>query len=198
MDYLYELALIKDGKSFVVGIDEAGRGPLAGPIVAAAVCFDESIQNNIDLLSQVNDSKILSEKKRLSLHSIIKEEALFWSIGLVHHSEVDKIGIGEANRVCARRALSFIPKVDFVAVDYIARLQFDKPYAIIKKGDQKVFSIAAASILAKVYRDKLMKIYDDIYPEYGFAQHKGYGTKLHKENLALHGASPIHRKSFTW
>ncbi|SHI29857.1 ribonuclease HII [Parasporobacterium paucivorans] len=177
---------------FLCGIDEAGRGPLAGPVVAGAVILDK----NKEIL-YLNDSKKLSETKRESLYDEILEKAIAVEIGIVGPEEIDEINILQATYKAMREAvgkLKIQPDVllnDAVTIPGLACTQVP-----IIKGDAKSISIAAASIIAKVTRDRIMKEYDYLYPEYGFAGHKGYGTKEHIANLREIGPSPIHRRTF--
>lgn len=176
----------------VCGIDEAGRGPLAGPVVASAVILPPGCR-----ILYVNDSKKLSAKRREELYPVIMEQALSVGIGMASPQRIDEINILQATYEAMREAvqnLSVMPDIllnDAVTIPGIAVTQIP-----IVKGDAKSISIGAASIIAKVTRDRLMEEYDRIMPEYGFASHKGYGTKAHIEALRAHGPSPIHRKSF--
>ena len=165
--------------SYICGIDEAGRGPLAGPVVAGAVILPKDCR-----ILYINDSKKLSEKRRNELFDIIKEEAVTYGIGIIDAARIDEINILQATYEAMRSAINNLnPKVDIKQVPII-------------KGDAKSISIAAASVLAKVTRDRIMEEYDKKYPEYGFAKHKGYGTKQHIQALEQFGASPIHRRTF--
>ncbi|SMB93876.1 RNase HII [Desulfonispora thiosulfatigenes DSM 11270] len=176
----------------IVGIDEAGRGPLAGPVVAAAVILPPFF-----LLEGLDDSKKVSEKKRIMLAEEIKNVAIAWSVALVDEKIIDKLNILEATRHAMKTALDSLKvSPDFVLVDGEANPLITLPQKGIIKGDLNSASIAAASILAKTYRDKLMKNYDKIYPEYGFKVHKGYGTAVHLAALKKYGPCPIHRDSF--
>ncbi len=188
----FEDELQAAGFSFVCGVDEAGRGPLAGPVVAAACILDSSIT-----ILGLNDSKKLSEKKRLFLAEEIKNKALAYNITEVNNEVIDEINILEASKRAMLTAVKGLaPKADFALVDavYLAELQI--PQKALLKGDSCSNSIAAASILAKTHRDSLMIKYAKEYPEYDFDKHKGYGTKGHYSALAKHGLSPIHRLSF--
>ena len=173
----------------VVGIDEAGRGPMAGPCVVAGVVFPKGYNHPL-----INDSKKLSEKKRKELVEIIKKDALEYYIHVVEVEDIDKHNIYQATR------LGMIEVVEHLNADVILTdamdLGIDKEYVSIIKGDARSISIAAASILAKTYRDDLMVEYSKVYPEYGFEKHKGYGTKLHQEAIHKYGRTPIHRKTF--
>ncbi len=174
------------------GMDEAGRGPLMGPVVAAAVIMDNSAR-----IDGINDSKQLTEKKREYLYEIIKEKCICYGIGEVSGKRIDEIGIGDAVREAFTMAadnLSTLP--DLIYNDEVKWVYGKVPNRSIIKGDAKVYSIAAASILAKVYRDRLVREYDRMYPEYGFAKHKGYGTKDHFEAIRKYGVTPLHRISF--
>lgn len=176
----------------ICGIDEAGRGPLAGP-VAAGACI---LPPDHDIL-YLNDSKKLSAKKREELYEVITREALAWKVGLASPERIDEINILQATYEAMRTAiagLSVLP--DALVNDAVTIPEVELPQAPVIKGDAKCLSISAASILAKVTRDRLMEEYDRQYPEYGFAAHKGYGTKVHIEALKKYGPCPIHRKSF--
>jgi hypothetical protein len=177
---------------YICGIDEAGRGPLAGPVVAAAVILprDEEILF-------LNDSKKLSEKKRNALFVEIKQKAIAYGIGIVDHKMIDKINILQATYQAMREAIHQLQvKPDLLLNDAVTIPEVDIPQVPIVKGDAKSVSIAAASILAKVTRDELMGKYDTLYPDYGFAKHKGYGTPQHVKVLKEKGACEIHRKTF--
>ena len=173
------------------GIDEAGRGPLAGPVVAGAVILPKDCS-----ILYINDSKKLSEKKREELYEVIMNEALAAGIGMVSPQRIDEINILQATYEAMREAiqkLSLTP--DILLNDAVTIPQISIPQVPIIKGDAKSISIGAASIIAKVTRDRLMAEYDKIMPEYGFAKNKGYGTKEHMAAIQLHGPSPIDRKS---
>ena len=180
------------GKKYIAGIDEAGRGPLAGPVVSAAVVLPSDVD-----LPEVNDSKKISEKKRERLYNEINDVALAVGIGVVHEEEIDKNNILQATFHAMRKSIGQLPvKPDILLVDgNKADIKHFEQESIID-GDQKSLSIAAASIIAKVFRDRMMRQYDIIFPEYGFAKHKGYGTKQHMEVITERKALPIHRKSF--
>ncbi len=174
------------------GVDEAGRGPWAGPVVAACVILDKDIPN----LDAINDSKTLTDKKRRELYGIIKEHSIY-GIGVASNREIDSLGIVKATELAIKRAIEQMSeKPYFLLVD--GRDKFDLPikYKSIIDGDKKVKSIAAASILAKVWRDRYMELAGDIYKNYGFEKHKGYGTKLHTQNLKKYGVCQLHRLSF--
>ncbi|MBQ2776962.1 MAG: ribonuclease HII [Peptococcaceae bacterium] len=188
----YENEAKAKGYQFVAGTDEVGRGPLAGPVVAAAVILPEGID-----LPGINDSKKLTEKQRETLMEKIKKEAISWAIMEVDEKMIDEINILEASRVAMQQAVLALPKpADYVLVDGLENPQITLPSQAIVKGDSKSISIAAASIIAKVYRDRLMKIYDKAYPGYGFAENKGYPTEEHIKAIEKLGPSPVHRMSF--
>ena len=176
----------------VAGIDEAGRGPLAGPVVAAAVILPKDI-----FLPFLNDSKKVTEKRRDVLFDQIKQEAIAYGIGIASNALIDEINILQATYEAMREAVSKLNKTpDILLVDAVHIPNINIKQVGIVKGDAKSVNIAAASILAKVTRDRLMLEYDKIYPEYGFASNKGYGTAKHIEALKAYGACDIHRRSF--
>ncbi|HEX9828817.1 MAG TPA: ribonuclease HII [Bacteroidota bacterium] len=180
------------GIEHLAGVDEAGRGPLAGPVVAAAVIFPKDV-----FIDGVDDSKKLSEKKRNTLCILIKQQALSIGIGVVQHEVIDRINIYQASILAMRKALDDLSlQPQFAAVDGNSFKHDTLPYENIIDGDAKVFTIAAASIVAKVTRDHMMSEYHELYPVYGFAKHKGYGTKEHREAIRQHGLCDIHRRSF--
>jgi ribonuclease HII len=182
----------------VAGIDEAGRGPLAGPVVAACVVIDNNFKIDCDDLKLIADSKKLSAKKREKLFKIIKEKALAVQIGVVNNLEIDKINILQASFLAMKKAIGSLKKnPDYILIDghfKIPKITINQ--SAIVKGDSLVFSIAAASIIAKVSRDWLMCQYDNKYPIYNFKKHKGYGTKEHLNKIKEFGPCPIHRLSF--
>ncbi len=206
----------------VIGVDEAGRGPLAGPVIAAAVLiksdFEKTAANIRKLASglQVRDSKLLSAKMREELYdTLIHHSHIEWGTGRVSHRVIDRINILQATRLAMKRAVlnlnkkigrgrtsvnlaeaGSMPVREFLILDGRMDLDLDIAQKSIVKADFKVFSCAAASIIAKVRRDRLMRKYAKLYPNYGFSRHKGYGTRLHFEKLKKHGSCPIHRKSF--
>ena len=190
----FEREYNEKGYEFIAGIDEAGRGPLAGPVVAAAVVLPKGC-----LIEGVNDSKKISEKKREKLYDEIIEKAIAWGVGIKDNNVIDDINILEATRLAMHEAVHNLQKKpDFVFIDAEKKVDTDNiPYLPIVKGDALSISIAAASIIAKVTRDRMMREYDKEYPEYGFEKHKGYGTKMHVEAIKTNGLTPIHRKSFT-
>ncbi|MBI5622093.1 ribonuclease HII [Candidatus Falkowbacteria bacterium] len=188
-----ENAILAQGYTLIAGIDEAGRGPWAGPLCAAAVILDIKNFDN----DAVRDSKMIPAKKRTELSGWLKENCLTWSIGEVSSEEIDSLGLQLANKTAMKRAITNLTtKPDFILTDYVGRIEFRTPFQVVKSGDKLSFSIAAASIIAKVYRDALMMELAKVYPEYGFEQHKGYGTKLHSEMIKKYGLCPIHRTSF--
>ena len=177
---------------FIAGVDEVGRGPLAGPVVTAAVILPEDFN-----IPGVTDSKKLSEKRREELFEVIKENALAWNIGLRDHEVIDEINILNATKEAMKDAVDGLSiRPDHVLVDALTIPGVDIPQTGIIKGDANSVSIAAASILAKVTRDRMMVEYHHLYPDYAFDRNKGYGTKAHYEGLDRAGACPIHRKSF--
>ena len=187
-----ESRLYKKGYINVCGVDEAGRGPLCGPVVAAAVILpkDEKIDG-------VNDSKKLSEKKREVLFDVIKEKAITVGVGISDVELIEKINILNATKIAMKEAIENLKiKPDYVLVDGNQAIDISVPFETVISGDAKSESIAAASIIAKVTRDRLLIEYDKKYPEYGFAKHKGYGTKAHIEAIRTYGLTPIHRPSF--
>jgi|AYRG01.1.fsa_nt_gi ribonuclease HII len=180
----------------IIGIDEAGRGPLAGPVVACAV----KIVNYVKEFEMINDSKKLTEKKREFLFDIILANCEV-GVGLANEKEVDKINILNATFLAMRRAIEDLEaggtKFDLALIDGNHKIRkYDNPQEFVIKGDGKSLAIAAASIIAKVSRDRIMVRYDELYPEYGFAKHKGYGTKQHREALLKYGKISCHRDSF--
>ena len=180
------------GYRAVAGIDEAGRGPLAGPVVAAAVILPEKFD-----LPGLNDSKQISEKKRNQLYPLINEQALAIGIGVSRACEIDEINILQATLMGMSRAVGRLAvQPDFLLVDGISPVPLDIEQKTIKKGDSRSLSIAAASVVAKVVRDRIMVAYDRLFPEYGFAGHKGYGSQKHRDAVAEHGPCVCHRRSF--
>lgn len=193
MDYLYEQNALNAGYKVICGIDEAGRGPLAGPVHAAAVILPMGLE-----IEGLNDSKKLSEKKREQLFDVICEKAIDYSIGIATEKEIDEINILNATFLAMHRAVEGLKiKPDYALIDgnQYPKIPFVAEETVVK-GDAKSMSVAAASILAKVSRDRFMLEKAKEYPQYQFEKHKGYGTKLHYEMLAEYGPSPIHRMSF--
>lgn len=193
MDWLeFEKEALAKGYKSVCGVDEAGRGPLAGPVCAAAVILPEGV-----IIDCVNDSKKLSEKKRESLFDVIREQALSYSIAYATVDEIEEINILNATMLAMRRAIDGLDiKADYAMIDGNKIPPIDIDAECIVKGDAKSMSIACASILAKVSRDRLLYKYAEEYPMYGFDKHKGYGTKVHREAILKYGPCPYHRKSF--
>jgi len=190
--FAFENAAVEKGYKVICGIDEAGRGPLAGPVFAAAVILPSN-----QMIEGVNDSKKLTEKKREFLFDIIKETAIGYSVGFATETEVDEINILQATFLAMKRAYDGLDvRTDFALVDGNRMPHLGVDTQIIIKGDALSANIAAASILAKVSRDRLMYEIDKIYPQYQFAKHKGYGTALHIEMLKKYGPCPVHRKTF--
>ena len=188
-----ENKLYSEGLKYIAGIDEAGRGPLAGPVVVGI-----AIMKPDSFIEGVNDSKKISEKKRELLYEQITNEAIDWSVGIVDQNEIDEINILNATKKALHMAITNLKiKPDRILVDALEHIDTcGIPYTSIIKGDAKVYSISAASIIAKVTRDRMMKEYDEIYPEYGFAGHKGYGTAKHIQAIKTYGPCPLHRKTF--
>ena len=190
-----EERLWQQGYEFIAGIDEVGRGPLAGPVVAAAVILSPG--SKFPWLFQVRDSKKLTPRKREFLSSCIQREAVAMGIGVVPPETIDTQGIVGATRLAMCSAVEELARLpDFLLIDAVALSGLDTPQKSIIRGDNLSLSIAAASIVAKVYRDQLMMVYDGIYPEYGFARNKGYPTAEHLAKLRHLGYCPIHRRSF--
>ncbi len=189
----YEYAAIEAGYGLICGVDEADRGPLAGPVCAAAVILPKGLE-----IEGLNDSKKLSEKRREALFDVIKEKALAYGIAFASHEEIDEINILQATFLAMKRAVEALEiKPDLALVDGNREPDLGGiPVKTIVKGDSLSANIAAASILAKVTRDRLMVAMDEEYPAYGFAIHKGYGTKAHYAALTEHGPCPIHRRTF--
>ena len=187
-----ENSLYAEGYKMICGVDEAGRGPLAGPVCAAAVILPKGLE-----LPGLNDSKKLTDKKRRELFPVIKEQAIAYGIGLASHEEIDEINILQATYLAMERAIAQLEgKADFALIDGNRAKDFGLPVRTVVKGDSLSASIAAASVLAKVTRDDIMLEMAEKYPQYAFEIHKGYGTKAHYEALRLHGHCPIHRMSF--
>lgn len=198
-----ERELYQKGVKSICGIDEAGRGPLAGPVVVASVIMSKG-----SMIEGVNDSKKVSEKKREKLYEQIIEEAVAYGVGIIDQNEIDRINILNATKegltLCIKELEKDlkeknrgIEKPEIILVDALTKIDTDHiPYQSIIKGDAKSYSIAAASIIAKVTRDRIMRQWDEVYPEYGFAKHKGYGTAMHISAIKQYGICPLHRKTF--
>lgn len=192
LTYDYELEYGKRGCTSICGVDEAGRGPLAGPVVAAACILPVGCE-----IEGLNDSKKLTEKKREALYDIICERAVAYAIAEASPEEIDRLNILNATMLAMARAIERLPvRADFALVDGNCVRNFPIPAVTIVKGDAKSPSIAAASILAKVTRDRLCLEMDAMYPEYDFKKHKGYPTKEHRELVMKYGPCPLHRRSF--
>ena len=192
LEYGYEKQFLTDEIRYVCGVDEAGRGPLAGPVFAAACILPEGF-----VLEGLDDSKKLTEKKREALFDKITQNAVAYAIASASVEEIEEINRLNAALLAMRRAIEALPvKADFALIDGNVDRGFPLPAKAVVGGDALAPSIAAASILAKVARDRVCYELDKEYPAYGFAKHKGYGTKLHKEALLTHGISPVHRPTF--
>ncbi len=192
LDYRLEEALHGEGFAMVCGVDEAGRGPLCGPVVAAACILPDGL-----VLEGLNDSKKLTPKKRDALYDLICENAIAYCIAEASVEEIDALNILEADLLAMRRAIDGLSvKADFALIDGNVARDFQIPARAVIKGDATSPSIAAASILAKVTRDRACIELDRQYPQYGIAKHKGYGTKVHMDALRQYGPAPIHRKQF--
>lgn len=188
--YEYEKKYYDLGYDYIIGLDEAGRGPMAGELVVAGVIFPKGFYDE-----RINDSKQLSAKKREALYDLIIEKAFSYHVEIVSVEDVDRLNVYQASKSAMEKCIEILMKDNMFALSDAMPLSYKNHEAIIK-GDAKSISIAAASILAKVTRDRLMDEYAKIYPQYGFEKHKGYVTKMHKEALEKYGVCPIHRKSF--
>ena len=198
-----EEELYLKGTTSIAGIDEAGRGPLAGPVVVACVVMPRD-----SMIEGVNDSKKVSEKKREKLYDLIIEEALGYGVGIMSQEEIDRINILNATKEGLTTAIKELErdlkeknrnfdKPEIILVDALTKIDTDHiPYKSIIKGDAKSYSIAAASIIAKVTRDRIMRQWAEVYPMYGFEKHKGYGTAMHISAIKEYGLCPLHRRSF--
>ena len=188
-----EKELYDKGFEYICGIDEAGRGPLAGPVVVAGVIMPKD-----SMIEGVNDSKKVSEKKREKLYDVILEEAISYSVAIIGQDVIDEINILNATKQGVTKVVEELDvKPNLILVDALTHINTKGiPYDSIIKGDAKCYNIAAASIIAKVTRDRIMREWDEIYPQYGFINHKGYGTAKHIEAIKEHGPCPIHRRSF--
>lgn len=189
----YEQALYREGILLIAGIDEAGRGPLAGPVTAAAVILAED-----SYIPGLNDSKQLTARQRAALEEQIKRSALAWAIADVDAATIDRINILQAARLAMAQAVEQLAVTPQYLLTDATTIDINLPQQAIIKGDTLSVSIAAASVLAKTHRDRLMADYEPVYPGYGFAQHKGYGTRQHKEALGRLGPCPIHRQNFRY
>ena len=188
-----EEKLYRQGIDTICGIDEAGRGPLAGPVVVASVIMPKD-----SMIEGINDSKKISENKREKIYEEIIEKAICYGVGIIDQKEIDDINILNATKKGLTKSLQALTvKPDIVLVDALTNIDtLGIPYQSIIKGDAKSYSIAAASIIAKVTRDRIMRQWDEVYPEYGFAGHKGYGTAKHIQAIKENGICMLHRKSF--
>lgn len=188
-----EEKLYQNGMKYICGIDEAGRGPLAGPVVVGAVILPQT-----SFIEGINDSKKVSEKKRELLYEQITNEAIAWSVGIIDQREIDKINILNATKKALTMAVEELEiKPDLILVDALEHINtLGIPVQSIIKGDATRYSIAAASIIAKVTRDRIMRQWDEVYPQYGFASHKGYGTAKHIQAIKEYGICDLHRRSF--
>lgn len=193
-----EQALWQRNLQVVAGVDEVGMGPLAGPVVAAAVVFPPAFGEDVVLFPQgVRDSKTLTAKARVRLDQEIRQSALAVSIGVVEVEDIDRLNIYHAGLKAMRLAIEKLPlRPEHVLIDGRSLSDLPCPHTRYVKGDRDIYSIAAASIIAKVYRDDLMVAFDRLYPAYGFARHMGYGTAAHREALRRVGPCPLHRRSF--
>ncbi len=189
-----EKDLYHKGLKSICGIDEAGRGPLAGPVVVAGVIMPQN-----SMIEGINDSKKVSEKKREKLYDLIIEEAISYSVAIIGQDVIDDINILNATKSGVTKVVDELEvKPDLIIVDALTHINTRGiPYESIIKGDAKCYNIAAASILAKVTRDRIMREWDEVYPQYGFISHKGYGTAKHIAAIKEYGLCPIHRKTFT-
>lgn len=189
----YDAMVRRQGFSCIAGVDEAGRGPLAGPVIAAAVVLPAGIE-----LPDVDDSKKLSPGKREELFEVIMAQALAVGVGCIDAEVIDQINILQATLAAMKGAISTLAvNPDYLLIDGISTIPLSVPQKTVKKGDSRSLSIAAASIIAKVSRDRLMFTYDAAYPQYGFAAHKGYGCAEHMKAIAAYGPCPIHRMTFS-
>lgn len=190
----YEREMIQLGAQYIAGVDEVGRGPFAGPVVCAAVILPLEKKN---LIEGIDDSKKLKEGERERLAELIRERAIAYKICEVDNKTIDRINILQATKLCMKQAVEGLAvEPDVVFVDGNFKIDISLPQQTLIKGDALSYSIGAASILAKVYRDRLMCEFDKIYPQYGFAQHKGYGTKVHRDAIREYGLCEIHRRTF--
>ena len=196
-DLSHEGRLYRQGLRVIAGVDEAGRGPLAGPVVAAAVVLSPHLTGDEAWLKKLDDSKRLSARQREAAFVLIQENALAVAVVEESPEEIDRIGIGRAVIRAMLRAVDGLAVVpQHLLLDYVPIRECPYPYETLVKGDSRSYSIAAASIIAKVTRDRVMEGADRLYPGYGFARNKGYGTALHREQLASLGPCPLHRRSF--
>ena len=198
-DLKLEKKLWKGGFESIAGLDEAGRGALAGPVTVAAVILPRHPSHLSSTLSGVRDSKLMTPAQRVRWADVIKESARAWSLGWASADEIDSLGISASTRLAAERALadlSLLP--DFLLTDFHLKPESESPLLSLVKGDQKSLTIACASVLAKTARDAVMRELDGQYPGYGLGKHKGYGTVNHRAAIESLGYSPVHRKTFTF
>jgi len=194
-DFAVEAQLWAQGVRYVAGVDEAGRGALAGPVVAGAVVIAPG--DPAPVWAEVRDSKLLTATQRQTLAPRIQQQAVAWGVGVVDAATIDQVGIATATRLAMQQALAALALVpDHLLIDWVRLPQMLIPQTVLPKADRTMISVAAASILAKVHRDQLMRAYDEYYPVYHFGAHKGYGAPAHLRALALHGPCAIHRRSF--
>lgn len=192
----YEMALWEGGYQYVAGIDEAGRGALAGPVAAGVVILPQ-ITGLLEKLHGVRDSKLMTPIARLAWREVICQTALCWAVGFADHAEVDAYGVVPATHLAVTRAIEQLnPDPEYLLSDFLILPELDLPQTALVKGDRLALSVAAGSILAKTARDQFMIEVSKSYPAYGFAQHKGYGTRQHRQALARFGGCPLHRISF--
>jgi len=195
MNSRYELKLQRQGYKNIAGVDEVGRGAYAGPIVAGAVILNFDRRG---FFKEISDSKVLLADKRERLAKLIIKNAQTWSICSVTNWEIDRNGLSAANKkVLTQACLNLLIDPEYILSDYMAGTKYHRSFELIKSGDKKLVSIAAASIIAKVFRDRMMRAFAKVYPQYGFERHKGYGTKLHQARLKEFGPSAIHRLSYS-
>ncbi len=192
-----ESDLLQAGYNYIAGLDEAGRGAWAGPVAAAAVILPLDVPDLRERLRGVRDSKMCTPRQRDALYDVICRVAVAWAVALVPPQRIDEVGIVPATREAMRRAVArLVPAPNALLIDALRLPALSLPQRAIKKGDRKSLSIASASILAKVARDRVMVALDEIYPGYGFARHKGYGTPQHRQAIRALGVLSIHRQSF--
>lgn len=189
-----EDSVYNEGFNYICGIDEAGRGPLAGPVVVASVIMPKD-----SMIEGINDSKKISEAKREKLYDLIIDEAISYGVGIISQEKIDEVNILNATKNGLTKSLEELKqKPDIILVDALRDINtLGVPYRSVIKGDAKIYSIACASIITKVTRDRIMREWDEIYPQYGFSSHKGYGTAKHIVAIKEYGLCPLHRRSFT-
>jgi ribonuclease HII len=195
-DFSFETALWEQGFQYIAGVDEVGRGALAGPVAAAAVVLPTGAAEAVEFIG-IKDSKQLSAEQRRKWSVIIRKTALAWEVGLASNTEIDAIGIVPATQLAMRRAINRLRvRVEYILIDYVHLPEIAIPQESLVKGDERSASIASASIMAKVARDAILCELDCQYPGYSFAQNKGYGTQAHRIALSKQGLSPVHRRCF--